>query len=161
VHAGLRAAIQGVSFLPMAGLTGSDLLRNFKAVADPYTGQTWAAIPAIRPDWTIVHAHEADEAGNVRIYGAKYDDILKAKAAAHVLVTCERLITVQETSRHPERTVLPGFLVDAVAVVPRGAWPQGCEGEYGYDEAFFRAYLAAAAGPDEGYSAFLEEVLAR
>jgi glutaconate CoA-transferase subunit A len=145
--------------MPMAGLTGSDLMRHFQTVTDPYTGESWAAIAAIKPDWTILHAHEADEAGNVQIYGAKYDDILKAKAAAHVLVTCERLIPVAQTAAHPERTDLPGFLVDAVVEVPKGAWPHSCEGEYGYDEAFFRRYLAAAAGSDDAYRAFVAEVV--
>lgn len=144
--------------MPMAGLTGSDLMRHFKTVTDPFTGQTWAAIPAIKPDWAIIHVHEADEAGNVRIQGAKYDDILKAKAAAHVLVTCERLIPVSETAAHPERTDLPGFLVDAVVEAPRGAWPHSCEGEYGADEAFFKAYLAATAS-DEAYQAFVKEAI--
>lgn len=147
--------------MPMAGLTGSDLLKRFKTVQDPYTGESWAAIGAIAPDWAIIHAHEADETGNVRIAGAKYDDILKAKAAKHVLVTCERLVPVSETAAHPERTDLPGFLVDAVVVSPRGAWPHSCAGEYEHDEAFLKAYLAAT-GSDEAYQAFLaEKVVAR
>lgn len=140
----------------MAGLTGSDLMRQFKTVTDPYTGESWAAIPAIKPDWTIIHAHEADEAGNVRIYGAEYDDVLKAKAASHVLVTCERIIPVSETAKNPELTALPGFLVDAVVEVPNGAWPHACEGLYGYDEEYLTAYLAAT-GSDEAYQAFLAE----
>lgn len=142
--------------MPMAGLTGSHLMRYFKTVADPYTGAEWAAIPAIKPDWTILHVHEADEAGNLRIKGAKYDDILKAKASRRVLVTCERIVPASEMAAHPELTDLPGFLVDAVAEAPRGAWPHGCDGEYAADEAFIKAYLAAA-GNDETYRAFLAE----
>lgn len=144
--------------MPMAGLTGSDLMRGFATVADPYTGQQWAAIAAIRPDWAILHVHEADEAGNIRIQGARYDDILKAKAANRVLVTCERLISVAQTASHPEQTDLPGFLVSAVVQVDRGAWPHSCEGLYGYDEAFFHDYLAAA-GSEERYRQFLAERL--
>jgi glutaconate CoA-transferase subunit A len=144
----------------MAGLTGSDLMRYFKTVDDPYSGQTWAAIPAIAPDWAILHVHEADENGNVRIQGAKYDDLLKAKAARHVLVTCERLVPVSVTIAQGDQTDLPGFLVDSVVHLPGGAWPHSCEGEYGADEAFFAAYLKAA-GSDESYSAFVEEVLAK
>lgn len=140
----------------MAGLTGSDLMRQFKTVTDPYTGETWAAIPAIRPDWAILHVHEADEAGNIRIRGARYDDILKAKAARHVLVTCERLVPVSETAAHPELTDLPGFLVDAVVEAPRGAWPHGCDGLYAADETFLTEYLAAAS-TDDAYQQFLAE----
>lgn len=147
--------------MPMAGLVDSDLMQHFRTVKDPYTRESWVAIPAIRPDWTILHVHEADEAGNVRIRGAKYDDIIKAKAASNVLVTCERIIPVEETARHPESTDLPGFLVTAVVEAPRGAFPHSCAGEYTYDEAFFRDYLAATASED-AYQAFLaERVVAR
>jgi glutaconate CoA-transferase subunit A len=154
VHAGLRAAIQGVSFMPMAGLTGSDLMRQFQTVTDPYSGQEWAAIAAIKPDWTIIHAHEADEEGNVRIEGAPYDDILQAKAASHVIVTAERIVRTAEITASPERTTLPGFLVDSVVEAPHGAWPHACHGLYGFDEAYLRAYLDAALS-DDAYVAFV------
>jgi glutaconate CoA-transferase, subunit A len=150
--------------MPMAGIAPESDLRRFsglRTVADPYTGQEWVAVPAIRPDWAILHVHEADEEGNVRIRGAKYDDIVKAKAAAHVLITCERLLAPGETAAHPELTDLPGFLVDAVSVVPRGAWPHSCEGLYGPDEQFLADYLAACQAPDT-YDAFVRaRVLSR
>lgn len=154
----MRAAIQGVSFIPMAGMTGSDLrtYSDFRTVADPYTGQEWVAIPAIRPDWAVIHAHAADEDGNVRLLGAKYDDVLKAKAANRVLVTCERLMTAQEVEERQELTDLPGFLIDAVAVVPGGAWPHSCEGLYAADDLFFADYLAACRSA-ERYAAFLHD----
>lgn len=141
----------------MAGLVDSDLMRNFRTVKCPYTRETLVAIPAIAPDWAILHAQEADENGNVRIHGPKYDDLLKAKAARNVLVTCERLIPVSETARQPERTDLPGFLVTAVVESPSGAYPHGCAGEYAHAEEFFREYLGAAAGTDEQYRAFVAE----
>lgn len=142
--------------MPMAGLTGSDLMRYFKTVTDPYTGQAWVAIPAIKPDWAILHVHAADEEGNIWIRGARYDDILKAKAARHLLVTCERLLSGDSLTGCQERADLPGFLVDAVVEAPRGAWPHSCEGEYECDEAFLKAYLAATAS-DERFAAFLAE----
>jgi len=140
--------------MPMAGMIGSDLMRQFRTVRDPYTRDDFVAIPAIAPDVTIMHVHEADEQGNLRIHGAKYDDLLMAKAAKRVIVTCERLISASQTTERPDLTDLPGFLVDAVVVVPGGAWPHGCDGEYDYDEAFFRAYLDATAS-DQAYAAFL------
>jgi glutaconate CoA-transferase subunit A len=145
----------------MAGLTGSDLMRRFKTVSDPYTGQTFAAIAAIRPDWTILHVQEADEMGNIHIDGAVYDDILKAKAAAHVLATCERIIAAPEGNHQSQWTALPGFLVDAVVEVPGGAWPHACDGLYGYDEAYLREYLVAAGASDETYQTFVQRGLSR
>lgn len=142
--------------MPMAGLVDSDLMRSFRTVRCPYTREYQVAIPALAPDWAIIHAHEADEAGNIRIHGAKYDDILKAKAARNVLVTCERIVPQAETAAQPERTDLPGFLVTAVSEVPGGAAPHSCAGEYELDESFFRAYLEAAAD-DERYRTFIAE----
>jgi glutaconate CoA-transferase subunit A len=74
VIAGLRAAIQGVPFMPVAGMVGSDLLaaRGFKTVADPYTGREVVAAPMIVPDVAIVHVQEADALGNARIDGTRF-----------------------------------------------------------------------------------------
>ena len=64
VIAGLRAAIQGVPFMPIAGMFGSDLLdaRGFKTITDPYAGESVVAVPALVPDVAIIHVQEADEA---------------------------------------------------------------------------------------------------
>ena len=99
----MRAAIQGVSFLPMAGLGGSDLPRRsgFRTVSDPYTGTEHFAIPAIEPDWAIVHVQEADADGNARIRGPKYDDVYVGRAARQLLVTTERLVDGDEADPEP------------------------------------------------------------
>lgn len=141
--------------MPMAGLQGSDLCRvsGFKTVADPYTGQEWAAIPAIRPDWAVLHVHEADLIGNGRIRGARYDDVLLAKASKNVILTCERLVdpiggpgSTDRPENRPEDTDIPGFMVRAVVEAPGGAWPASCHGLYGVDEAFLADYVRAAGG---------------
>jgi glutaconate CoA-transferase subunit A len=140
----------------MAGLDGSDLPRRsgFRTVADPYTGAEYVAIPAIQPDWAIVHVQEADAAGNARIRGPKYDDVYLGRAARHLLVTAERLVDGAAFAAQPELTDFPSFLVDAVVVAPRGAWPTACPHEYSADEAFLTAYVAAAQTA-EGFDAFL------
>src|SRR5205823_6181844 len=65
VISGLRAAAQGVPFMPVAGLFGSDVVEasGFRPVTDPYTGQAVMAIPAIQPDVAIVHVQAADAEG--------------------------------------------------------------------------------------------------
>ncbi len=146
----------------MAGLTGSDLrqVSDFKPIVCPFTGREWTAIPAIAPDWTVIHVHEADAAGNARMYGPKYDDVYKAKAARNVLVTAERIVDGAELARQPELTDIPGFLVTAVVHAPGGAAPHSCQGHYPADEAFFARYLQACAAGAAGLDAFLKEVLA-
>src|SRR4051794_25140876 len=119
----------------MAGFGGSDVpgRAGFRTVADPYTGTEYVAIPAIAPDWAIVHVQEADAAGNARIRGPKYDDVYVGHAARHLLVTTERLIDGTAFAVQPALTDFPAFLVDAVVVAPRGAWPTSCPHEYAAD----------------------------
>jgi len=146
----MRAASHGLPFEPIVGLAGSDIpaAAGFKTVKDPYTGAELYAIPAIRPDWAILHVQEADALGNARIYGSPYWDLVMSRAAARVILTAEHIVPTEELARQPELTRIPHFLVAAVVHVPGGARPTSCHPYYGIDEAGVRAYLAAADRPD-------------
>src|SRR4051812_11609780 len=143
VIAGLRAAIQGVPFMPVAGLTGSDLpaARNFMIIRDPYSGDETIAIPALVPNVAIIHVQEADALGNARIIGTRFEDVLMANAARRVIVTAERIVDGSEFERTPELVAIPGFVVDAVVEAPRGASPCSCAGEYDADLDYLTAFL--------------------
>lgn len=149
VIAGLRAAIQGVPFMPIAGMFGSDLLqaRDFRAVADPYTGEAVVAVAAIVPDVAIIHVQEADVFGNARIVGTRFEDVLMAQAAKRTIVTAERIVDGATFEATPEVVAIPSICVDAVVAAPRGAWPTSCAGEYDYDGDYLAAYLAASKDP--------------
>ena len=146
----MRAASHGLPFEPIAGLAGSDIpaAAGFKTVKDPYTGVELHAIPAIRPDWGILHVQEADALGNARIYGSPYWDVVMSRAAARVILTVECIVPTEELARQPELTRVPHFLVAAVVHAPGGARPTSCHPYYGIDEAGVRAYLAAADRPE-------------
>jgi len=109
VITGLRAAVQGVPFMPMAGMVGSDVVEasGFKTVSDPYTGQSVVAIQAIQPDVAIVHVQEADAEGNARIYGTRFEDVIISQAARRVIITCERVVTSAVFEAQPELTAIP------------------------------------------------------
>jgi glutaconate CoA-transferase subunit A len=158
VIAGLRAAIQGVPFMPIAGMFGSDVLaaRDFRTVVDPYSGAEVVAAPAIVPDVAIVHVHEADRQGNARIVGSRFEDILMVQAAKHVIVTAELIVDGDAFEAGPESVAISGFMVGAVVEAPRGAWPCGCAGLYDYDAAYLATYVAASR--DEAtYRRFVDE----
>lgn len=159
----MRAAAQGVPFLPIAGMLNSQLMqvRGFKTVVDPYTGQELAAIQAIRPDVAILHVQEADELGNGRIYGSVYEDELMARAAQRVILTCERLISIEETARLPELTTIPGLLVSHIVVVPQGAHPCSCGDLYNYDHDYLQRYIEACTNPEHFRSWLYEKILAK
>jgi glutaconate CoA-transferase subunit A len=152
---GLRAAAQGVPFMPIAGMSGSDIVPGrFLTVPNPYGEGEVVTVPAIVPDWAIVHVQQADAEGNGRILGTQFEDVLMVKAARHVLLTCEQLVDSSELEQQPELTVIPGFQVDMVVEAPRGAWPASCAGFYDVDEGFLEGYYTAAATL-EGFDLFL------
>lgn len=161
VIAGLRATIQGVPFMPIAGMFGSDLLdaREFRTVVDPYSGSNVVAVPALTPNVAIIHVQEADVLGNARIVGTRFEDVLMAQAAERVIVTTERIVDGSSFERDPELVAIPGFMVDAVVEAPGGAHPCSCAGEYEYDSSYLAAYVAAARSP-ESLRAFVEERIA-
>lgn len=163
VATALRAAAQGVPFLPIAGLEDSDLLdvgTDYLAeIDDPFSGERIRAVRRVRPDVGVLHATEADPAGNARYVGADLTENLVAKAADQTLVTAERIVDPETFAADSGATDVPGVLVDAVAEVPHGAHPCSCPGAYDYDAAHIREYLAHSRADDfDGYlDAYLGE----
>jgi glutaconate CoA-transferase subunit A len=147
-----RAAAMGVPFLPALTMLGSDLMEvgGLRTIADPYSGERLAAVPALFPDVALLHVHRADRFGNCQIDGYPHMDADIARAASTVLVTAEEIIPEEETRRYPERTVIPGFAVDALVRVPFGSFPHECYALYEADYEHFGQYTAAidARGPD-------------
>ena len=162
VIAGLRAAIQGVPFMPVAGLDGSDLpaARGFQVVADPYSDANVYVVPALIPDIAILHVQVADSGGNGRIIGTRFEDVLMAQAARRVVLTAERIIDGAAFVEAPESVAIPSFLVDAVVAAPGGAWPFSCTPDYGYDAAYLADWVAAARDPEAAREFIANHILA-
>ena len=103
----------------------------------------------------VIHAHAADEGGNVYFAGAHFTDRLMAMAAKTVIVQVERMAEAGELASQPAECVLPGFLVTAIVVAPRGCLPTASHGAYGYDEPGLRAYLKLARTA-EGFTEYIQ-----
>jgi glutaconate CoA-transferase subunit A len=119
------------------GYEGTDLAKRTSVawVTCPFTGERVAAVPAIRPDVGIIHAQQADEAGNVQlwgIYGVQKEVVL---ASSRTIVTVEEVVPKLEP--RPGAVFLPAWTVTAVAVVPGGAHPSYAHGYYGRDNTFY------------------------
>ena len=138
-----QAAAMGVSFLPARSVAGTDTFQHSAAqsITCPFTNAEYVAIPALWPDVAIIHVHEADCYGNARIRGTSVADIAVARAAKHVILSCERLISNDEIRRDPTVTVIPFFCVDAVCEVPFGSYPGNMPYEYYSDEEHLRQWL--------------------
>ena len=97
--------------------------------------------PPIEPDYAVMHASEVDIQGNVRVAGTYHWDRIMTRAAKSVLVVAERLVNTEIFESQPEMSVVPHFMVEAFAIVPRGAWPGSCWPAYAIDYPAVERYL--------------------
>jgi glutaconate CoA-transferase, subunit A len=147
-HAGMANAFEaGAAGMPCAilrGYLGSDLARvnpNIKFITCPFTGERLASVAAIRPDVSIIHAQQADRAGNLLlegIVGVQKEAVLAARRA---IATVEEIVDRLDT-RSPNAVVLPSWTLSAVAAVPGGAHPSYTHGYYGRDNSFYLSWDA-------------------
>ncbi|RKR03417.1 glutaconate CoA-transferase subunit A [Kushneria sinocarnis] len=152
-HAAMACAWEaGAAGLPMAvlrGYVGSDLPRvnpDIRTIECPFTGEQLAAVPANRPDVSIVHAQKADRAGNVLIEGIIGVQKEAVLAASRAVITVEEV--VDELDTHPNACVLPAWCINAIATVPGGAWPSYSHGYYARNNRFYKEWDAIARDRD-------------
>lgn len=142
LNARLGAAARNLPFLPSRGGIGTDLIaqnpNNLLMLDDPFGGKPVVACRSLVPDVALIHAHRADCFGNIQYEPtAMWPDIaIMPKAASRVIVSAEEIVDTEVLRRHPEQTILPGFMVNAVVEVPFGAHPTSFFPNYGYDSRF-------------------------
>ncbi|MFC4526913.1 CoA transferase subunit A [Dyella halodurans] len=164
-HAGMAAAFcAGAARLPfgtLRGYAGTDLPArnpNIRSVTCPFTGESLAAVPAINPDVTILHAQRADREGNVAIEGILGAAREAALAAHTLIVTVEEL--VEELPPAMNAIVLPHWIVTAVVHCPGGAYPSYARGHYTRDNSFYQRWDTVARERDD-FLAWMEQHVLR
>ena len=165
-HAAMaNAYAAGAAGMPCAtfrGYQGSDLVGinpQIRFISCPFTGEKLAAVPAIRPDLTIIHAQRADRAGNILIEGIIGVQKEAALAATRVIVTVEEIVDDLHAPG-PNATVLPNWTIHAIVEAPGGAHPSYAHGYYGRDNAFYTAWDAIARNRESFLAWMQEHVLA-
>jgi glutaconate CoA-transferase subunit A len=159
-HAGMaNRYAAGAARLPFAvlrGYSGTDLVphTNVKPITCPFTGEELNAVPALRPDVTVIHAQRADRDGNVQLWGIVGIQKEALLAADRSLVTVEEI--VDELDPRPGAIVIPKWAVTAVAEAPRGAAPSYAHDYYDRDNDFYKAWDKIARDRDE-FRAWMEE----
>jgi len=138
-----KAAALGVPFLIGRQSLGADSLQwsASKVIECPYTGKRFATFPALYPDVAIIHVNEADRFGNATMRGVSIADEDLARAAHHVIITCERLVDTEFFRNDPHVAMIPYFCVDAVCEVPFGSYPGNMPFEYYSDEKHLKEWL--------------------
>ncbi|MEO6446122.1 MAG: CoA-transferase [Gemmatimonadaceae bacterium] len=141
------AGAAGLPFWPLRDYQGTDLPTanpRIRSVTCPYTGDTLATVPALYPDVTIVHAQRADADGNTQVWGLLGVQKEAAFAARRVIVVVEELVDAAVIRADPNRTIIPGMIVQAVVVEPFGAHPSYAQGYYDRDNDFYVAWEATS-----------------
>jgi len=143
-HFGMVARfIAGASHLPFMHLnnfSGSTLIEknpNIKSVQCPYSGRKFATVPALNPDVAIIQVQRVDREGNAQIWGLMGVQREAAFASKKVIIVAEELVDGSVIRSDPNRTLIPGMIVDTVVIEPFAAHPSYAQGYYDRDNQFY------------------------
>src|SRR5467141_2343221 len=134
------AGAANLPFYPLRSYFETDLPKAnplIRQVASPYGDGVVYAVPPLRPDVTIVHAQRASAAGDTQVWGLLGCQKEAAFAADRVIVVVEEVVAEEVVRADPNRTIIPGLIVDAVVVEPYGAHPSYVQGAYDRDNRFY------------------------
>src|SRR5512139_964329 len=155
----LQAGATGLPFMPMNPTAAGDLEKanpNYRTVTDPYSGGDVVVVPALCPDVAIVHVQRCDADGNAQIWGIIGEQKEAAFAASRVILTTEEIVDEAIIRSDPNRTLIPGFIVDAVCQVPYCAHPSYTQGYYNRDNNFYLKWDEISSNR-EATQAYLDE----
>lgn len=160
VYAGLQAAEKGIPFMAMRGLIGSDIERHreeFKVIENPFSvDDPVVVLPAIQPDFALIHAPLADQFGNVWI-GRERSLLMMAHASRKTLVTAEEIIDgnlLDDEKLAPG--CIPSLYISGVALANKGSWPLGLPGRYRVDSQHMALYCEMAK-TNKGFQKYLDQ----
>ena len=143
MSARFAAGAARLPFLPMRSEGGSDLPKvnpNLRSVDCPYTGKAISVVPALNPDIAFIHVQRSDVLGNSQVWGVLGVQKEAAFASEKLVIVAEEIVDEQLIRSDPNRTLIPGFLVDAVVHEPWGCHPSFAQGYYDRDNDFYVAW---------------------
>ena len=145
------AGAANLPFYPIRSYFETDLpVANplIREIESPYGDGKVFAVPPLKPDVTIVHAQRADASGNTQVWGLLGCQKEAAFAADRLIVVVEELVDETVVRADPNRTIIPGLIVDAVVVEPFGAHPSYVQGAYDRDNRFYLEWDAITKDED-------------
>lgn len=166
----LFAGYMGIPYMPTKSHLGSDMMKyneNIQSIDCPFEGGQIAAIRAVVPDVGILHAQRCDAQGNAQKWGTLGVDFEGINASKRVIITTEKIVDSSVIQRDPNRTIIPGFRVNAVVEQPFGAYPVhlvGCynDGPGGFggmqDEEAWETYVKEAIYGVKDWNEYLENL---
>ena len=151
------AAAMGLPFIPTRVMLGTDTLAQSSArvIEDPFSSKPICLLPACYPDVVLMHVHRCDKYGNCQVDGIAIEDFELARAARRLIVTTEEVVDEDVIREHPQRTLIPYYLVDAVVEVLYGAHPTLMPDRYYFDETHIGEWLHLSK-TDEGAAEYFD-----
>jgi glutaconate CoA-transferase subunit A len=153
-HWGLRAAAMRLPFLPTRVGIGTDIITQpgFKMIRSPYgDGEELVAMPAIRLDAALIHAHRSDQRGNLLTLSVdpQFDELM-VRAADKTYVTVEKIVTTAELdmAKNARFNLVDRSFISGVAEVPFGAHPTSAAPDYELDLKHLKTYVESATSPE-------------
>ncbi len=134
------AGASNLPFFPLRSYAGSDLAEansKIQFVKSPYGDEEIAVVPPLNPDVAFIHAQRADTQGNTHLWGLVGMQKEVAFASRKVVVVVEEIVDEELIRHDPNRTLIPGLIVDAVVCEPYGAHPSYVQGYYDRDNPFY------------------------
>ncbi len=134
------AGSSGLPFWPLKNFEGTHIEESnskIKSIECPYTGNRLATVPALNPDVAIIHVQRADREGNSQVWGLMGTQKEIAFASKRVIIVAEEIVDTAVIRRDPNRTLIPGILVDHVVHEPWGCHPSYAQGYYDRDNDFY------------------------
>ncbi len=153
-----KATSMGIPFIPTRSMLGTDTFKksSAKVIECPFTGQKVALLPALIVDTAFIHVNRADIHGNCQIDGISGFAFEMSRACKNLIISAEEIVDTKEIRKHPDRTIIPYYLVDAVVHAPYASWPGEMAGMYERDEPHYKEYVEKQK-TKEGMDAYMKE----
>ena len=153
-----KATSMGIPFIPTRSMLGTDTLKksSAKVIECPFSSLKVALLPALIVDVGFIHVNRADIHGNCQIDGISGFAFEMSRACKHLIISTEEIVDTKEIREHPDRTIIPYYLVDAVIHAPYASWPGEMSGMYERDEPHYKMYIEKQK-TQEGMDEYMKE----
>jgi glutaconate CoA-transferase subunit A len=159
----LLAGACDLPFMPTTPVQGSGhftqrtfLPEKFAVVQSPFGGEPVCVVPPLKPALGFFHVHRVDKYGNAQAFGPTGELRYALAACRKLVVIAEELVDTAVIREHPEATVAPGFMVDAMVIEPWAAHPTDSYGYYHRDLPH-NALYGEMSRTEEGFLRYLDE----
>jgi glutaconate CoA-transferase subunit A len=151
-------------YVPCKTIMGSDFSRyrsflgegKLKIGVSPFTGEKVCLIPPLKHDVGFLQVHRADAQGNAQSWGFLGDSKYGLLSCKRIIICTEEIVDREVILRDPQRTIIPGFRVNAVVEEPWGAHPSYLMGCYDLDWLFL-AHYERETRSEQAFKDFMEE----